>query len=67
MGEGVRGEVGRLIKWGHYKGGRGGKGSGRSSIGGKSEWVELYIPHIPAASSLPHIHHVNIPTAWPSG
>lgn len=48
MGDGARGEEGRLIKWGPYEGGGGEKGSGRGPLGGKSESVELYIPHIPA-------------------
>lgn len=68
MGEGARREWGRLIKWGPCEGGRGEKGSGRGPVGGKSESVALYILRIPAPpSSLPYIHHVNIPRAWPSG
>lgn len=34
---------------------------------GKSESVELYILSIPTPSACTHIHHVNIPTAWPFG
>lgn len=34
---------------------------------GKCELVELCILSIPTPSACAHIHHVNIPTAWPSG
>lgn len=47
-------------------GGRGEKGRERAPMGDKSESVEIPILCIPAPP-LSHIHHVNIPTAKPSG
>lgn len=52
---------------GRFKGGgRGEEGGEQAPTGSKAEAVEIHILRIPAPP-LSHIHHVNIPTAKPSG
>lgn len=58
---------GKEIRWGPAKGCSDKKISQLGPYRGKCELVELCILSIPTPSACAHIHHVNIPTAWPSG